>query len=258
MKTILTLTVGEFHFVDDLFLLALMVMGIFGFLFLKASSFLQVPFRSRERLALDLAGIIAIVTSLCFFWLSRSWNNAFELAGNSYAASGHLFREDYRYVAWFLTAPLLLTAFVAALPLDAARWRFFLPRLVIPSAAIIFFGYSVKIRSEAHGVFVPVISYLCVAVAFFYIIHLLWKNIPQVLTDTTERVFQLFLKAPRFLLISWVMYPLIDFLSSLSYFSSSSGVIFMITAYGLTDVISQCGIGIYIYELLKAQGEEVS
>ncbi len=198
------------------------------------------------------------MTSLCFFWLSRSWNNAFELAGNSYAASGHLFRVDYRYVAWFLTAPLLITAFVSALPLDAARWRFFLPRLVIPSTAIIFFGYIVKIRSEAHDLFVPVISYLCVAVAFFYIIHMFWKNIPQALIGSTERLFQLFLKARRFLLISWVMYPLIDFLSSLSYFSSSTGLIFIITAYALTDVISQCGIGIYIYKLLKAQKEEVS
>lgn len=253
MKTILTLTVGEFHFVDDLLLLALIMTGTFGFLFLKNSSLLSGPCWSRKRLALDLTGMAATITSFCFFWLNRSWNNAFELAGNSYAVSGHLFREDYRYVAWFLTTPLLLTALITALPLEKTQWRFLLFRLIISSVVLISSDYFIKMQKEAQEIFASLSSYFCMAAAFFYIVSLFWKNIPQQFTSNTSSAVPLFLKARRLLLISWMMHPFIDFLSSRSSFSNSTGVILMITAYTLIDVILPCGIGFYIYELLKAQ-----
>lgn len=253
MKTILTLTVGEFHFVDDMFLLALMIMGIFSFIFFKSSFLLPSSSWSRQRVSLDLAGMVTIVTCLCYFWLNRSWNNAFELAGNSYAASGHLFREDYRYVTWFLTAPLLLAAFITALPLDSQKWRFFLPRFIIAAMTMIFFGYLGKNYGEIHNTFLSLVSYLLAASAFSYIIFFLWKKVPQALAGSTEAVYQLFLKARRFLIISGLMYPLIGLFSSFSYFASSRGVVSNITAYTLMDIISQCGLGLFIYGLAVAQ-----
>ena len=252
MKTIMTLTLEEFSFVYDALSLTIAAMGAFTLFFLLSRSHVLPKFRP----ALLVAGIVTLISCYHYFQIFHSWNNAFEFAGTSYAVSGHPFREAYRYVGWLMTAPLQLLALLLALSLSQQSLHRLLPQYILTATGMVFCGYLAQISLRLGLWAFPLLLTLLQAVAFLFLAFLLWKKLPEELVAlaTTEGIF--LRKARRFLLLSWLVYPLLALISSLHGAATATGLVAITISYNMADIVSQCGLGLLIYKTAMSESKE--
>lgn len=210
----------------------------------------------RFRPALLIAGLVSFISCYHYLHFLNSWKNAFELAGNSYLASGHPFVGTDRYVDWIITTPLLLIELVLALTLTPQAASGFIRRFSIAAVIMIFSGYLGKIIIGTHGFILPTLLYLTLAASFLFIIFLLWTKLSVATAASSASVYELFIKARIFITIVWSLYPVIDIFSSLSFTSGPSGLVAMTIAYSLADLAAVCGMGFLVYRLAVVQSQE--
>ena len=245
MKSILTLTVGEFELVHDALSILIAAMGASALFFLLSCK--QVLERFRPLLL--IAGIVALIGCYHTMRLFQSWNEAFELAGNSYAASGHFFHEAYRYGDWVLTMPLLLVELVMVLGWPQEKATKVLKRLIGAALAVVFFAYAGASNISEHGMLMNWACWGLELLSFLYMARLLILELsPQVWQKGALRD-KLFLTARNMFLLSWAFYPLATFVAlCFNGFSEYALVTFLIGA-SIADLISKCGVSFYIYRI---------
>lgn len=237
----MTLGINQFAFVSDLLLLTLVLMGA-GALFL----FLSAP-TSWCRFSMVMAGIVLGVG--CFYYnaMFHSWNEAFELAGNSYAASGHFFKTTYRYSDWLIAAPMMLVALSAALHLTHTSSDGIISRAIVAAAAFFFFGY---LKGLALGYpFVSGVLFLGMVGAFVTSGFLFYKKIPLLLASHDAELCTLFLRARDVLFISWLLNVVMLLIQFLPALQGPSGLVLTTTVHTLVDLIAQGGVAFCIYRI---------
>lgn len=252
MRTIMTLTTIQFSIVENILRLTLTAMGASALFFILSRKQILTRFHP----SLLIAGLVSLISCYHYFYILHSWNNAFELAGNSYMASGHPFVGTDRYVDWIITTPLLLIEFVLALkvPSHAARWL--MRRFTIAAVVMIFSGYLEKLIAGTTGFILPVLLYLILAASFSMILSLLWTKFSAEVATSAPSVHKLFMKARNFITITWLLYPIIDIFSSCSFASGPNSLVAITIAYSLTDIAAKCGLGFYVYQLAITQSEQ--
>ena len=251
MKTIMTLSLEEFSFVYDMLSLTIAAMGAFTLFFFLSRSQVLPQFRP----ALLVAGIVTIVSCFHYFQIFQSWNNAFELAGSSYAVSGHPFRETYRYVGWLMTIPLQLLAVLLFLGLSQQALHRLVPCYILTATGMVLCGYLAQLSFGVNRLFLPLLLIFLQVVAFLFIFRQLWKKLPQEIIHSSAATHAFLTKARLFLLLTWLLYPLLAFVSSLHIMANSFGLVLIASGYNLADMISQCGLGLLIYQSATAQSQ---
>jgi hypothetical protein len=104
METLLTLSVGEYSSVEVLLHLVVALIGMTAVLLALTATTLQVQLR----LPLFLSAVALGGAAWFESGVWQSWQEAFELAGTSYCATGHLIADEYRIIAWSLGVPAIL------------------------------------------------------------------------------------------------------------------------------------------------------
>ena len=251
MKSILTLTVGEFELVHDMLSLLIVAMGASALFFLLSRK--QVVERFQPLLL--LAGIIASIGCYHAFRLFNSWNEAFELAGNSYAASGHFFHEVYRYGDWALTMPLLLVELVLVLSVLKGQTAVLLKRLIAAALVSILFSYLGASNIGEHGALLLWSCWLLSLLPFLYIARILVGELSHEAAQQGAPVDRLFVGARNLFLISWAFYPLASLIALCSHGFGEMGLVTFLVGAGIADLISKCGVSFYVYRIALAQAE---
>jgi len=252
MKMIMTLSLEEFSFIYDMLSLTIAVMGAFTLFFFLSRSQVLPQFRP----ALLVAGIVTTVSCFHYFQIFQSWNNAFELAGSSYAVSGHPFREAYRYVGWLMTIPLQLLAVLLFLGLSQQALHRLLPRYILTATGMVLCGYLAQTPffGTSHSL-LRLVLILLQAGSFLFIFLQLWKKLPQEIILLSAATLTFLTRARIFLLLTWLLYPLLAVISSLHIMSNAFGLVAITSGYNLADMISQCGLGLLIYQSAMAQSQ---
>ncbi|MBM3856444.1 MAG: hypothetical protein FJ390_00590, partial [Verrucomicrobia bacterium] len=204
-----------------------------------------------------LAGIIATIGCYHAVRLFHSWNEAFELAGNSYAASGHFFHELYRYSDWLLTMPLLLAEIVLVLGLPQEKAASLLKRLIGAAVVSIFFTYLNASNLGEHGTLVSWVYWILGLLPFLYLARILLRELSLVARAQDPFEKQCFLKARNLFLLSWAFYPLATFVALCSHGFGEQGLIIFLVVASIADFLSKCGVSFYVYRMCSFATVEV-
>lgn len=252
MNTIMTLTCEEFNFTHDFLSIAMEIMAALTLFFF----FSRENITLRLRPAILITGIVLALCSYFYTQILQQWNNAFELAGNSYAASGHPFQGTYHYVLWFLTAPLLSLQFLLVLDLPTRLFQRFAIHSGVATVLIIVMCYCAELALIGHHVLLQFLFLTLGIMGFVYLMKIFWKDIPLKLSKEETLLFH-FLKIRRFFLFCWLAYPTISILSCLPWSKGPVALIFFTTAYSLADIVVYGGIGwlVYQFALERSRGE---
>lgn len=243
MQTILTLTVGEFELVHDVLSLLIAATGAVALFFLLPSKQIAPRFHP----LLLLAGIVAAISCYHTLRLFSSWNEAFELAGNSYAASGHFFHELYRYGEWLLTIPLLFMELLLAFEIPQEKRSLLLKHLIPAAFVVIVFTYLGASNLGSHE---PVIrwSYGILAfLAFLYIARTLTRSLSATTLQEQTPATKCFFRARTLFLLSWGFYPCTAFLSLYFHGFGEEGLILFLVGASIADFLSKCGVSLFLY-----------
>ncbi len=252
MSSILTLTIWQFELIHDLFSLLIVVMGASSLFFLLSRN--QVAERFQPLLL--LAGIVALIGCYHDMRFFHSWNDAFELAGNSYAASGHFFHEAYRYSDWALTIPLLLIELVLVMPILKVQTTMLLKRLISAALVSILFSYlGVSNIGEQGGAF-SWGFWLMALLPFLYIVRLLIQQPFFATIRQEDPVNRLFVRARNLFLISWAFYPLANLIVLYRHGFGEVGLVTFLIGAGIADLLSKCGVSFYIYRIALISKKE--
>lgn len=249
MQTILTLTVGEFELVHDVFSLLVVAMGAAALFFLLSRK--QVAERFQPLLL--IAGIVALIGCYHAFRLFNSWNEAFELAGNSYAASGHFFHEVYRYGDWALTMPLLLVELVLVLGLPQEKTTSLLKGLISAALVSILFSYLGASNIGEHGALMLWSCWLLSLLPFLYVARLLVREVASEAAQQANPSGKLFLIARNLFVLSWAFYPLANLIALCCHGFGEVGLVAFLVGAGIVDLISKCGVSFYVYRIALLQ-----
>ncbi len=242
MQSILTLTIGEFELVHDLLSILIAAMGASAIFFLLSQKQVAQKFQP----LLLLAGIVAAVGCYHSVKLFQSWNEAFELAGNSYAASGHFFHELYRYSDWILTMPLLLVELVFISGVDQKGKGGLLKHLISATMGMVFFAYLGASNLGGESLLVRWSYWVLELLSFLYIAWILVRHLSHQSSETASNT-RLFLKARNLFLVSWAFYPLATLFSLSSHGFSEHSLIVFLGVAAVADFLSKCGVSFYIY-----------
>lgn len=241
MHSIMTLSLEQFNFIDDLLSLMMVMLGGGAlFLFLSNSAVLRTL-----RPAIIALGVAMTIGGYYYFRLFESWNEAFELAGISYAVSGHPFREAYRYSAWLIIAPLLIMVLCSALGQVRKGCRHLVFRAIIVSEVMMLCGYLMTLVTQSRST--SLLLAIGMIVAFAYLGFLFYKKIPALLLQQDLAAVMLFQRARNILFTTWFLSRGLLLLSSMNALQTPSVLIFTITAFALLDLIALGGVGFYAY-----------
>lgn len=245
MQTILTLSVGEFELVHDILSLLIAGMGASALFFLLSRK--QISEHLQPLML--IAGIVAAIGCYHSMRLFNSWNEAFELAGNSYAASGHFFHALYRYSDWALTMPLLLVELVLVLELPEKKAHSLLTRLIVASLATVFFSYLGVSSFGEHGITICWSYWLLALIPFLYLSSILIRelSVEEIKKELTEE--KTFFKARNLFLLSWAFYPAAVFIRLCCHGFSERGFVAFLVGASIADFFLKCGVSFYVYRI---------
>ncbi|MEI6322602.1 MAG: hypothetical protein WCP60_05810 [bacterium] len=126
IESLLTISIGEYSAVEIVLRLAVVLMSMTALLLALSASCVSASFRFPLFLAAVALGGAAFFEA--GVW--QSWKEAFELAGTSYAVSGHLIADQDRIIAWSVGVPALLWSLALLGKPQGSHGGFALERLV--------------------------------------------------------------------------------------------------------------------------------
>lgn len=234
---------GEFSIVLNMLSLTVAAMGAATvFFFLSRGSVLP-----KYRPALIVSGIVTLIACYHYVRIFMSWDAAY--------ASGNmgLFNDAYRYVDWLLTVPLLLVELVAVLALAKNVTRSLFTRLVIASVLMIVLGYPGEISADPGTRW---LWWVLSMIPFLYIMFVLWVELSKSLDRQPESARGLISGAKVLILVSWAFYPIAYMLPMIGVGEPGSTNVGLQIGYSLADIVSKCGLGLYVYFIARAKSAD--
>merc|ERR1712027_160818 len=215
--------------------------------------------------AVLISGLVTFIAAYHYFRIFNSWVDAY-----SYRASvvkdgameigaptltGVPFNDAYRYMDWLLTVPLLLIEILLVMKLDDATYSAKAKSLGVGSALMIVSGYYGELT--VTGDLTP--RWLCwsISMAFFlYIVQELLVGLAEATNRETNREVKDKIKTAQVVtVISWCTYPVVYLFPMLG-ISASKAVVGIQVGYCASDIISKCGVGLFIYQISYAKSKQ--
>ncbi len=236
----MTLSVGQYDLVYQLFSIAIACMGASFAFFVLARPNVGEKYRP----ALLVSAIVVAVACYHYFRIFNSWTEAFNLKDGVYVASGIPFNDAYRYADWVLTVPLLLVEAVAVLALARNIAGGMIGRLALAAFVMIATGYPGEITTDTTT---RLIWGTISTIPFLYIVYTLWVELGTAMGTQSERVKVLMNNLRLLLLFSWGFYPISYLVPVLFGGVSAAGLVGLQVGYSLADIIAKAGFGVLIY-----------
>merc|ERR1712154_360212 len=166
-----------------------------------------------------------------------------------------IFNDAYRYMDWLLTWALLLIEILLVMKLDDATFNAKAKSLGVGSALMIISGYYGELT--VTGDLTP--RWICwfISMAFFlYIVQELLVGLSEATELETNREVKDKIKTAQVVtVISWCTYPVVYLFPMLG-ISASKSVVGIQVGYCASDIISKCGVGLFIYQISYAKSKQ--
>merc|ERR1711915_329110 len=205
------------------------------------------------------SGLVTFIAAYHYIRIFNSWVEAY-----SYSAGGIVdgaldirapqltgvpFNDAYRYMDWLLTVPLLLIEILLVMKLDDATFNAKAKSLGVGSALMIVSGYYGELT--VTGDLTP--RWIC---WFLSIVQELLVGLSEATELETNREVKDKIKTAQVVtVISWCTYPVVYLFPMLG-ISASKAVVGIQVGYCASDIISKCGVGLFIYQISYAKSKQ--
>merc|ERR1712137_582705 len=217
------------------------------------STAVQDKFKS----AVIISGLVTFIAAYHYIRIFNSWVEAYKYSTESPdpVLTGVPFNDAYRYMDWLLTVPLLLIEILLVMKLDEATYSAKSKTLGVGSALMIISGYYGELT--VTGDLTP--RWICwfISMAFFlYIVQELLVGLSEATELETNREVKDKIKTAQVMtVISWCTYPVVYLFPMLG-ISASKAVVGIQVGYCASDIISKCGVGLFIYQISYAKSKQ--
>merc|ERR1711978_873824 len=207
--------------------------------------------------AVLISGLVTFIAAYHYIRIFNSWVEAYRYSVDhpDPQPTGVPFNDAYRYMDWLLTVPLLLIEILLVMKLDDATFNAKAKSSGVGSALMIVSGYYGELT--VTGDLTP--RWICwfISMAFFlYIVQELLVGLSEATEQETNREVKDKIKTAQVVtVISWCTYPVVYLFPMLG-ISASKAVVGIQVGYCASDIISKCGVGLFIYQISYAKSKQ--
>jgi len=227
--------------------------------------FRSTAVHDKYKSAVLISGLVTFIAAYHYIRIFNSWVEAY-----SYSAGGLVdgalditapkltgvpFNDAYRYMDWLLTVPLLLIEILLVMKLDDETFSAKAKSLGLGSALMIVSGYYGELT--VTGDLTPRwICWFISMVFFLYIVQELLVGLSEATERESDKVVKDKIKTAQLVtVISWCTYPVVYLFPMLG-ISASKSVVGIQVGYCASDIISKCGVGLFIYQISYAKSKQ--
>merc|ERR1712003_605644 len=214
---------------------------------------------------MGISGLVTFIAAYHYIRIFNSWVDAYSypqgkvqdgaMEMGAPELTGVPFNDAYRYMDWLLTVPLLLIEILLVMKLDDATYSSKAKSLGVGSALMIVSGYYGELT--VSGDLTP--RWMCwfISMAFFlYIVQELLVGLAEATESETNPVVKGNIQLAQVMtVISWCTYPVVYLFPMLG-ISASKAVVGIQVGYCASDIISKCGVGLFIYQISYAKSKQ--
>jgi bacteriorhodopsin len=224
---------------------------------------LRVPaVTDKYKSAVLISGLVTFIAAYHYIRIFNSWVDAYSYESSNATGAdvdpvltGVPFNDAYRYMDWLLTVPLLLLEILLVCKLEEGKFTCKAWTLGVGSALMIVSGYYGELIIT--GNLAPRWNCWFASMAFFlYIVfELLFGLWGARSAETDPAIARKILLAQVVTVISWCTYPVV-YLFPMFGIAASSSVVSIQIGYCASDIISKCGVGLFIYQISMAKSQK--
>merc|ERR1712066_1161417 len=208
-----------------------------------------------------ISGLVTFIAAYHYIRIFNSWVDAYEYpaAGGAHTVgangaypdpvlTGVPFNDAYRYMDWLLTVPLLLMEIVLTMKLSPEESSSYCRQLGVTSAAMIAVGYPGELIVTGD-LSKRLMCFFFSCTVFLSIVYTLLVG----LADATAReddpqVKRMISLSQIVTVVSWCTYPIV-YLFPFFGVGGAQAVVNIQVGYCVSDIISKCGVGLFIYQI---------
>jgi bacteriorhodopsin len=218
--------------------------------------------QERYRSAVLISGLVTFIAAYHYVRIFNSWVGAYEYSPgtvsggamelNAPKLTAVPINDDYRYMDWLLTVPLLLIEILLVMKLDERDYNEKSKSLGVSAALMIVSGYYGEL--VITGDLTP--RWMCwfISMVFFlYIVYELLVGLSDATNGEADPVIKGKIQTAQVMtVISWCTYPVVYLFPMLG-INAAHAVMGIQIGYCASDIISKCGVGLTIYQITYAK-----
>jgi len=224
---------------------------------------------AKYQTAVLISGLVTFIAAYHYFRIFNSWVAAYEyptpkagaasVGEGGYpdpALTGIPFNDAYRYMDWLLTVPLLLMEIVLTMKMSPEETSSYCKQLGVAAALMIVAGYPGELIVE--GNLSTRWMYWGIAMFFFlFIVYTLLIGLSAATAREEDPEVKSMIQLSQWVtVLSWCTYPVV-YVFPMFGLAGADAVIAIQCGYCVSDIISKCGVGLFIYQItaLKTANE---
>merc|ERR1711879_588363 len=261
-----SMTDGQFQLVYNVLSFSLAsMMATTLFLWMRVPAVLD-----KYRTAVLISGLVTFIAAYHYFRIFNSWVDAYSYPrppsgvasvgeNGGYpdpTLTGVPFNDAYRYMDWLLTVPLLLMEIILTMKLSPEESSSYCKQLGVTSAAMIAVGYPGELIVTGDLSKRWMCRFFSVMV-FSSIVYTLLVGLADATAREDDPEVKSMIKLSQFVtVVSWCTYPVV-YLFPMFGTGGAQSVVSIQVGYCVSDIISKCGVGLFIYQItyLKSENE---
>merc|ERR1712178_312617 len=232
--------------------------------------FRSTAVQDKYRTAVLISGLVTFIAAYHYFRIFNSWVDAYSYprppsgvasVGENGAypdpvLTGVPFNDAYRYMDWLLTVPLLLMEIVLTMKLSPEESSSYCRQLGVTSAAMIAVGYpgELVITGDLSKRWA---CWFFSVMVFMSIVYTLLIGLADATAREEDPAVKSMISLSQVVtVISWCTYPVV-YLFPMFGIGGAQAVVAVQVGYCVSDIISKCGVGLFIYQItaLKSANE---
>jgi len=223
----------------------------------------------RYQTAVLISGLVTFIAAYHYIRIFNSWVEAYEYPSAGGRATigengaypdpkltGVPFNDAYRYMDWLLTVPLLLMEIILTMKMSPAESSAYCKQLGVASAAMIAVGYpgELVISGDLSKRWA---CWFFSMMVFLSIVYTLLIGLADATAREEDPAVKSMISLSQVVtVISWCTYPVV-YLFPMFGIGGAQAVVAVQVGYCVSDIISKCGVGLFIYQItaLKSANE---
>jgi len=215
--------------------------------------------KDQYKSAVLISGLVTFIAAYHYIRIFNSWVEAYHYSVGKVdpALTGVPFNDAYRYMDWLLTVPLLLIEILLVCKLSDAEYSSKAWNLGLGSALMIVSGYYGELT--VTGDLTPRwICWFISMIFFLYIVYELLVGLSAATNSEADATVKSKIQTAQMVtVVSWCTYPIVYLFPMLG-INAAQAVVSIQLGYCASDIISNCGVGILIYQITYAKSSKES
>jgi len=217
---------------------------------------MRVPsIHEKYKSALLISGLVTFIAAYHYIRIFNSWVEAYEYKPGveDPVQTGTPFNDAYRYMDWLLTVPLLLMEIVLVMKVPDDEKTNLCFKLGVSSGLMIIMGYPGELLTQQDELSGRWMYWGLSMVPFCYVVYTLLVGLKAATeSETDEKIRSAISTAQWMTVISWLTYPVVYIIPMMGAVGAQA-VVGIQVGYCISDIISKCGVGLFIYQISLAK-----